>query len=381
MGIRIENLRKSFGTEQVLDGINLEIPDRSFFSVVAPTGAGKTTLLRILAGIERADAGNVYYDDEEVTDRAVQERSVGMVYQEFINYPSLTVRENLASPLEVSDENYSQDEIDRRVEETAEMLQISHILENLPEEVSGGEAQRTAISRALIKEPDYLFMDEPLANLDYKLREQLRSDFERLFSEQETTVVYATPQAGDALAMSTHIGFLHEGDIIQDAPRDEIYFQPEYLPVAEFLGEPPMNVLPATLRREGNDRSFEFEDGSRIAAGTASGAFPALSPDRKYYLGFRPQDMAFVENGTASDAGDDAEPVIHPDLEFVETVGSTSTLHLEYQGQEIYALSPKPLHLDPGTALSFTIDPGKLYVFDFESEDLIATGDKVPSFS
>ncbi|PSQ74931.1 MAG: ABC transporter ATP-binding protein [Bacteroidetes bacterium QH_9_64_21] len=377
MGIRIENLRKSFGTEQVLDGISLEIPDRSFFSVVAPTGAGKTTLLRILAGIERADAGKVYYDEEEVTNRAVQKRSVGMVYQEFINYPSLTVRENLASPLEVSDENYSQDEIDRRVEETAEMLQISHILNNLPEEVSGGEAQRTAISRALIKEPDYLFMDEPLANLDYKLREQLRSDFERLFSEQETTVVYATPQAGDALAMSTHIGFLHEGTIIQDAPRDEIYFQPEYLPVAEFLGEPPMNVLPATLRREDNDRFFEFEDGSRIAAGTASGAFPALSPDRKYYIGFRPQDMSFVENGAA----DDADPVIHPDLSFVETVGSTSTLHLEYQDTEIYALSPRPLHLEAGAAPSFAIDPGKLYVYDFESEDLIATGDKVPSFS
>jgi len=380
MGIRVENLRRSFGTEQVLDGINLEIPDRSFFSVVAPTGAGKTTFLRILAGIESADAGTVYYDGEEVTDRAVQQRSVGMVYQEFINYPSLTVRENLASPLEVSDENYSREEIDRRVEETAEMLQIDHILNNLPEEVSGGEAQRTAISRALIKEPDYLFMDEPLANLDYKLREQLRGDFERLFSEQETTVVYATPQAGDALAMSTHIGFLNEGNIIQDAPRDEIYFQPAYLPVAEFLGEPPMNVLPAVLVREGNDRFFEFEDGTRIAAGVASGSFPALTPDREYHIGFRPQDMTLVENGTETSAQDE-DSVIHPDFSFVETVGSTSTLHLEYQGKEIYALTPRPLQLDADAAPSFAVDPGKLYVYDSESGDLVATGDKIPSFS
>ena len=148
MGIRVENLHKSFGTEKVLDGINLEIPDRSFFSVVAPTGAGKTTLLRILAGIEPADAGTVYYDGQDMTDVAVQTRSVGMVYQKFINYPSLTVRENLASPLQVSDQNHSQEEIERRVQETAEMLQIDHILDNLPEEVSGGEAQRTAISRA-----------------------------------------------------------------------------------------------------------------------------------------------------------------------------------------------------------------------------------------
>ncbi|MFB6273262.1 MAG: ABC transporter ATP-binding protein [Salinibacter sp.] len=381
MGIRVENLRKSFGTEQVLDGINLEIPDQSFFSVVAPTGAGKTTLLRIIAGIEAADAGTVYYDDQDMTGEAVQDRSVAMVYQEFINYPSLTVRENLASPLEVSDENYSREEINRRVEETAEMLQISHILNNLPEEVSGGEAQRTAISRALIKEPDYLFMDEPLANLDYKLREQLRGDFERLFSEQDTTVVYATPLAGDALAMSTHIGFLHDGNVIQDAPRDEIYFRPKYLPVAGYLGEPPMNILEATLLEKGKQHIFEFSDGSRIAAGTSEGTFPSLSPDRKYHLGFRPQDMSFVGRGDGAATEAEADTVITPELSFVETVGSTSTLHLAYQGKEIYALSPRPLHIEAGTPLSFSLDPEKIYVYDPATNELIAAGSKIPTFS
>ena len=381
MGIRVENLRKSFGTEQVLDGISIEIPDESFFSVVAPTGAGKTTLLRIMAGIETADAGTVYYDGQEMTDQAVQDRSVGMVYQEFINYPSLTVHENLASPLEVSDENYSREEIDRRVEETAEMLQISHILNNLPEEVSGGEAQRTAISRALIKEPDYLFMDEPLANLDYKLREQLRSDFERLFSEQDTTVVYATPLAGDALAMSTHIGFLHDGNIIQKAPRDEIYFRPNRLPVADYLGEPPMNLLKATLLEEGQRHLFEFSDGTRIAAGTSEGTFPSLTPDREYYVGFRPQDMSFVGRGDGAPTDAEADTVITPELSFVETVGSTSTLHLDYQGKEIYALSSRPLYIEAGTLLSFSLDPEKIYVYDPSTEELIAAGSKIPSFS
>ncbi|WP_263818751.1 ABC transporter ATP-binding protein [Salinibacter sp.] len=371
MGIRVENLHKSFGTEQVLDGITLDIPDRSFFSVVAPTGAGKTTLLRIMAGIESADAGAVHYDGEEMTDVAVQDRSVGMVYQEFINYPSLTVRENLASPLQVSDENYSADEIERRVQETAEMLKIDHILNNLPEEVSGGEAQRTAISRALIKEPDYLFMDEPLANLDYKLREQLRSDFERLFSEEDTTVIYATPQAGDALAMSTHIGFLHDGNIIQKALRDEIYYRPRYLPVAEYLGEPPMNIVPVTLVQEptSTDRYFEVDDDTRVPAT----GFDALSPGETYHLGFRPQDMTLTENG--------AEASITPTLSFVETVGSTSTLHMDLQGREIYALHPTPLHLETGASISFALDPKKFYVYDPEAGDLIAAGDKIPSFS
>jgi ABC-type sugar transport system ATPase subunit len=371
MGIRIENLRKSYGTEQVLDGVSIEIPDRSFFSFVAPTGAGKTTLLRIMAGIESMDAGSVYYDDVDVSDRPVQERSVGMVYQEFVNYPSLTVRENLASPLQVSGNNYSKAEINRRVEETAEMLKIDHILDNLPEEVSGGEAQRTAISRALIKEPDYLFMDEPLANLDYKLREQLRTDFERLFSEQDTTVIYATPQAGDALAMSTHIAYLHDGNIIQHDIRDKIYYRPRYLPVAQYLGEPPMNVVSVTLRQAptSNERYFEMEDGTRVAAD----GFEALSPDEAYRLGFRPQDMTLAQ--------DDADASIHPTLSFVETVGSTSTLHMEFQGQEIYALHPDPVHLDTGSALPFSLDPGKFYVYNPDGGDLIATGDKIPSFS
>ncbi len=371
MGIRIENIRKSYGTEQVLDGIDLEIPDRSFFSIVAPTGAGKTTLLRILAGIEAADAGTVSYDGKDMTDVDVQDRSVGMVYQEFINYPSLTVRENLASPLEVSGNNYSKEEIERRVQQTAEMLKIDHILNNLPEEVSGGEAQRTAISRALIKEPDYLFMDEPLANLDYKLREQLRSDFERLFSEQDTTVIYATPQAGDALAMSTHIGFLHDGHIIQDALRDEIYYRPRYLPVARYLGEPPMNIIPVTFRQDptSTQRYFETEDGTRLPAD----GFDALATGEAYRLGFRPQDMTLADNG--------AGPSISPALSFVETVGATSTLHMEFQGEEIYAIHPDPVRLEMGSTLSFALDPGKFYVYDPDAGDLIATGDKIPSFS
>jgi ABC-type sugar transport system ATPase subunit len=380
MGIRVENIHKSYGTEQVLTGIDIEIPDGTFFSVVAPTGAGKTTLLRIMCGIESADAGTVYYDGEPMTNVAVQDRSVGMVYQEFVNYPSLTVRENLASPLEVSGENYSREEINRRVEETAEMLKIDHILNNLPEEVSGGEAQRTAISRALIKEPDYLFMDEPLANLDYKLREQLRSDFERLFSEQDTTVIYATPQAGDALAMSTHIGYLHDGKIIQDAPRDEIYFRPRHLPVAEYLGEPPMNVVPGTLIEDNSDRYFELPDGARIATGSATGSFPALSAGREYMIGFRPQDMVYLNGAEASEAhGHDT--ILEADLAFVETVGSTSTLHLEYQGRELYALNAGPVHTATEATLSFSLDPEKLYIYDSGSGELLAAGNKIPSFT
>jgi len=212
-------------------------------------------------------------------------------------------------------------------------------------------------------------MDEPLANLDYKLRESLRSDFERLFSEQDTTVIYATPQAGDALAMSTHIGYLHDGKIIQKAPTNEIYYRPQYLPVAQYLGEPPMNIIPVTLVEDTTDRFFEVNGESRIPADE----FSTLSPGQDYLLGVRPQDMSLAET--------DPHTTITPKLSFVETVGATSTLHMEFQGREIYALSPGSIHLDTGSRLPFSLDPEKFYVYDPEAGDLIATGSKIPSFS
>jgi ABC-type sugar transport system ATPase subunit len=212
-------------------------------------------------------------------------------------------------------------------------------------------------------------MDEPLANLDYKLREGLRSDFERLFSEEDTTVVYATPQAGDALSMSTHVSYLHDGKILQAAPTNEIYYRPQYLPVASYLGEPPMNIVPAQVVEDGADRFFEIDSTVHIPAGSLS----SLSPNHDYFLGFRPQDMHLVDNG--------ADATIEPELSFVETVGSTSTLHMDFQGREIYALSSDPVHMEKGATLSFALDPEKFYVFDSESGDLIATGAKIPSFS
>jgi glycerol transport system ATP-binding protein len=174
MGIVVENVSKSYKNKQALKDVSLEIRDGEFMTLLGATGAGKTTLMRVMLGIDKPDTGRVYYDGRDVTDVPVQKRSVAMVYQAFINYPSLTVYENIASPLRISVQKLPETEIDKAVRKNAELLSITDILNHRPSEISGGQQQRTAIARALTKGSKYIFLDEPLGNLDYKLREELR---------------------------------------------------------------------------------------------------------------------------------------------------------------------------------------------------------------
>lgn len=185
MSYVLENISKYYRGESFINDVTLEIKDGDFVTLLGRTGSGKTTLLRILAGIERPDKGRVLQDGVDITNVPVQKRNVAMVYQQFINYPSFTVYENIASPLRVSGKKYSEQEIDKRVRETAELLNISHILNHLPEEVSGGQQQRTAIARALVKDVSLIILDEPLANLDYKLREELRESLKEYLKEEK----------------------------------------------------------------------------------------------------------------------------------------------------------------------------------------------------
>ncbi|MFB6214835.1 MAG: ABC transporter ATP-binding protein, partial [Candidatus Bipolaricaulia bacterium] len=323
MGIKVSNLTKAYGAEVVLEGLDLEVPDNSFTSLVAPTGTGKTTLLRVMAGVESPSDGEVYYDGEKVTGKSVQERNISMVYQQFINYPSLTIYENIASPLRVSGEDLAEDEIDSRVQQVAELLNIQDLLDHLPEEASGGEKQRTAIARALVKKPRFTFLDEPLANLDYKLREELRSQFQIIFKEEQSTIVYATPAPEDALSMSTHIAFLHGKNILQFGEKEEVYYHPEHVEVGAYMNEPPMNILNSELVEGEDQYYFVVSDDFRIRAFDED----KLSPKKNYMLGVRPQDIRIGQVEGLVD--------FNTVVSFNEIVGSTTTLHSDHEGQEI----------------------------------------------
>jgi len=364
MGIEVSNLTKNYGSEVVLEDLYLKVPDNSFTSIVAPTGAGKTTLLRIMAGVEKPTEGKVYYDGEDVTDISVQKRNISMVYQQFINYPSLTLYENIASPLRVSEKDLSEEEVDSRVHEVAELLNIVDLLDHLPEEASGGEKQRTAIARALIKNPRFTFLDEPLANLDYKLREELRGQFQVIFKEEQSTFIYATPAPEDALSMSTHIGFLHDRDILQFGEREEVYYHPDYVEVGSYLNEPPMNVLSSELIKKGDKYYFQVSEDLVIEAFD----YDKLEPGRGYLLGVRPQEVEIGE----IDEGVTFETMVS----FNEIVGSTTTLHSDHKDQEIIIFVPEVHRRPEGERLTVSIDPQKLYVFDEETSELVTQGAK-----
>jgi len=359
MGITAENIVKSYKRELILNDLSLEIPKGSFTTVLAPTGSGKTTLLRIMAGIEKPDSGKIFYNGKDVTDVPVQERKISMVYQQFINYPSMTAYENIASPLRVSSEKLSNKEIDKKVQEIAGLLKISHVLDHLPEELSGGEKQRTAIARALIKGSEFIFLDEPLANLDYKLREELRGELKTVF--KGSTIIYATPEPIDALSMSTHLAYLNRGKIVQFGKVHDVYSRPMWVDVGHFFNDPPMNMLDCRIITEGKNTYLKVTGDIGIEAAV----FKNLQADEEYIVGIRPQDLK-IKQDKANMVSFEAV------IDFTEIVGSSTTLHLIH-GDKNFGMvihQPEKFH-KRGQKINVFLDPERVYVYSKKSGKLV----------
>ncbi len=245
--IVLKNLSKSFGDTIGVENITMTIPDGAFVVLLGPTGAGKTTNLRLVAGLEIPDAGDVQMDGQSVLALNPAQRDVTMVFQQYSLYPHLTVRENLAFPLRSPLLKTPQEEIDRKIKEVADVLQIEHKLDNKATELSGGEMQRVAIGRALVRDPNIYLMDEPLSSLDAKLRAELRIELKRIHQNLGATLLYVTHDQVEAMSMATHVGVLQEGKLVQFGSPREIYENPLSQYVAERLGSPRINVMPADL--------------------------------------------------------------------------------------------------------------------------------------
>lgn len=362
MGIVVENVTKLHQAGYAkLENVNLEINDGDFSVLLAPTGSGKTTLLRLLAGIERPSSGRILFDGVDVTKVPVQKRNIAMVYQQFVNYPSFTIYENIASPLRVAKDKLSEKEIDRRVRENAELLGISHILDHLPQEVSGGQQQRTALARALSKGTKYVFLDEPLANLDYKLREELRGELKLIFREKGGALVYATPEPIDALGMASHVGFMHEGKILQYGPVKEVYHNPQYVEVGEYFSYPTMNIL------EG--RKIE-EDGHLYIKATEQFKIDVTHlretlKKEKYFLGIHAH---MVTTNRESEALVEIDGTV----QLSEAVGSDTELHVDHRGKTIIVLMQEMVSYGIGETITLYLDPARFYIFDTETHKLCA---------
>jgi glycerol transport system ATP-binding protein len=287
MSLELQGLTKRVGAELHIQATDITFDDGSFNVLLGATRAGKTTLMQLMAGIQKPTAGKIFHNGKDVTQVAVQKRNVSMVYQQFINYPMLNVYENIASPLRVI--GMADDEIKSKVGKAAELLRLGPMLQRKPNELSGGQQQRTAIARAIVKDSDLIFMDEPLANLDYKLREELRDELPKLFAGRKAIVFYATTEPHEALLFGGKTATLHEGRITQYGVTSEIYREPNSLLSAEVFSDPPINV--AQIMKSGS--ALSFADGTNWLA---SGVVLKL-PDGAYRVGIRPHHVVPVAKG------------------------------------------------------------------------------------
>ncbi|MDW8084516.1 MAG: ABC transporter ATP-binding protein [Candidatus Caldarchaeum sp.] len=308
--IVLENITKSFRGKTVLENISLKIRSEDITVFLGPAGAGKTTLFRIIAGTEKPDKGKVYFDSQDVTLMPPQKRNVSMVFQSFALYPNMTVFENIASPMRVK--NMPEQEIRKQVEEVAEFLGIKQILQKKPHEISGGEAQRTAIARALVKKPKVFLFDEPLTNLDYKVREILRAELQRIFHEVKATVLYSTSNPEEAAALGKTLVHLRGGKIVQTGAVKECFRHPVDLTAASSYSPIGVNILPAKCEKGPAGKFLRV--GTDISLDVSS--YDALKDGEEYLLAAYPHDVKlFALNSPKSLS-------IPIEIDFIENMGS-----------------------------------------------------------
>jgi len=346
MGLSLQNIDKIVNQEIHLKDVNLEFESGSRNVLLGRTLSGKTSLLRIMAGIDRPTRGQILIDDKDVTGVSVRKRSVAMVYQQFINYPSLTVYKNIASPLKVS--GVVKTEIDRRVRETAEMLHIDDLLDRLPAELSGGQQQRIAIARALVKDAQLLLMDEPLVNLDYKLREELRVELQEIFEKREAVVIYTTTEPTEALMLGGNVVVIDEGRVLQTGPTPEVYHNPTTITVAEVFSDPPINYLPGTVNehtaRLGDNIEFPLID-----------HLQSLSPG-EYTFGVRSNHL-FLFRESAEDTK------IIGQVELAEINGSETFIHVSYDRARLVIQENGVHSYKIGSEISIFVNPCCFFVY------------------
>ncbi|WP_254274625.1 ABC transporter ATP-binding protein [Haloarcula marina] len=317
--LEFDDVTKRFnegGTDEVtaVDTLNATIDDGEFVVFVGPSGCGKTTTLRSIAGLETISDGEIRLNGEPLNDRAPQDRNIAMVFQSYALYPHLTVRKNMSFGLEQSTD-LSKSEISHRVEETASLLGISELLDRLPEELSGGQQQRVALGRAIVRDPDVFLMDEPLSNLDAKLRSKMRTELQQLQNQLDVTTIYVTHDQTEAMTMGDRIAILNGGELQQLDPPEVCYHQPNNKFVAGFLGEPSMNFF-----------DVRFEDGTLRGSGfdyaLSDDIAPALKPQSEYVLGIRPEDIQLYPEAT--DSNDTMGSV-----NVTESLGKESNIYVE----------------------------------------------------
>ena len=355
--LRLTNVCKSYGRVRALDNLSFRVAEGRFFVLFGPSSVGKTTTLRTIAGLVAPERGHVEIFGKDWTHEPIAGRGVSMVFQSFALYPHLSVYQNFAYPL--VEEKRPRDEIDRRVKETAAMLRLDTKLDRKPGTLSGGEQQRVALGRSLIRRPRVLLLDEPLTNLDAKLRHDMRAELKRLHRQFGLTIVYATPDELEALSMGEEIAVMRDGGVVQVGTPDELYEAPRDLYVASKIGSPHMNMIQGKLT---NDSS---------ALESAIGPLPftrklkAAEAGEAAVVGIRPSDVRFAGTG---------EQGYHANIAMLEPLGDVTVVSVESGGETLRMVLPESAAsgLHPGQQASVILDPGKFHIFRASSGQVIA---------
>jgi len=352
--VSLSKLEKRYGAASVVHGIDLEIADREFVALVGPSGCGKSTTLRMIAGLEEISGGEIRIGDRVVNDLPPRSRNLAMVFQSYALYPHMTVKENMGFSLKIA--GRPQDEIEKRVAEAAQILDLNHLLERRPSQLSGGQRQRVAMGRAIVRNPDVFLFDEPLSNLDAKLRTQMRTEIKKLHARVQSTVIYVTHDQVEAMTLSDRIVIMRDGHIEQVGTPDEVFKRPATRFVAGFIGSPPMNQAEATV-----------DGGELRLAGGASLPIPrqfkqAVSSGQKVVFGLRPDDIYPSGHGIHSGEQEDLYKLELP-VSITEPLGNETLVFVAFDGRDWVSrmLNTKPLRT--GDQLQMTLDLSQAHLF------------------
>ena len=346
--VKFEKVRKRFGSVQVIRELDLTINDGEFFTFVGPSGCGKSTLLNLISGLEETDEGSISFDGETVDHFSPQDRDAAMVFQSYALYPHMKISENIAFPLKMR--KMEKEEIAGEVQRVAALLGIDPLLERKPKELSGGERQRVALARAIIRRPRVFLMDEPLSNLDAKLRVEMRAELKRLHQALQITTIYVTHDQDEAMSMSERIAVFHEGVVQQCGTPEEIYDRPANLFVAGFIGSPPMNFLEAQVFR---DDSLEID----LMGSTIRPEVKSRPSGNRVILGIRPRDISVLLPGQGNEAT----------VTVTEFAGHGSWVVMDWQGISLRGFAESQQEIREGMKVRFDLLSSPYHLFDRET--------------
>ncbi len=358
-GVVFKNVVKKFGDVTVVNNLNFEINDREFVVIVGPSGCGKSTTLRMVAGLESITDGTIQIGDRIVNDLPAKDRDIAMVFQNYALYPHMNVAKNLEFSLKLR--KFPKDEIERRVHRTAKILNIEELLDRKPKQLSGGQRQRVAVGRAIVREPSVFLFDEPLSNLDAKLRVQMRSEIRKLHKRLKATMIYVTHDQIEAMTMGDRVVILKDGVLQQEGPPLHIYRRPENKFIAGFIGSPAMNFIPCQISEHKGLLRLSNTD-FRLTLPDAVRKKFRFDSCREVVFGIRPEDLWIRNTGSQQETGE-----IRGKVDLVETTGSESLVHVRFGDNLFIARVTSDLEVEMDEFIAFSFNLEKMHLFSGET--------------